>query len=452
MSDKFTIKFKSVLDHAATKKSIEQDISKMEKYLKPKKSSLNSISLEQDIVKMEKYLKPKKSNLNSTKDIIKNNLLDKKKELSKQSKLENLRERIEKYRLTETKKLIKQGMSFEKARKAAFKKSLMSDRDKRRLEYKELAKASKAKSKTLVSSKKEGLIGKIAIGSAIGNVLSNAIGKVLGGALGFAKKSIEEASKTNKMKLLNNAVFTKKEQEKLFGAIGNIKGFERNLEKEDFLRKASTLKASLMELGFTDTDILKKAVEFSAKLKASGAVSSNSAAVAAVDELLRGTGDSLFELMKQFKGIGKDYLEMDKLNWQQDSQQNLESRKNMLIKMLKDFTSLNIMQAADTYDSIQNNIATAEETLAKLTTSVVNPLLNAINGITEYLNNFSVEKNIINPLIRGMKDIFAFLNPSKLVPNITSGVVNMANTTWNLITGSDNKTGGPPQDNNISGP
>ncbi|MCD2386118.1 DUF759 family protein [Borreliella burgdorferi] len=429
MSDKFTIKFKGILDHAATKKAIEQDISKMEKYLKPKKSSLGS-----------------------TKDIVKNNLSDKKKELNRQSKFESLRERVEKYRLSQTKKLIKQGMGFEKARKEAFKRSLMSDRDKRRLEYKELAKESKAKSKTLVSSKKEGLIGKIAIGSAMGNVLSNAIGKVLGGALGFAKKSIEEASKTNKMKLLNNAVFTKKEQEELFGAIGNIKGFERNLEKEDFLRKASTLKGSLMELGFTDTDILKKAVEFSAKLKASGAVSSNSAAVAAVDELLRGTGDSLFELMKQFKGIGKDYLEMDKLNWQQDSQQNLESRKNMLIKMLKDFTSLNIMQAADTYDSIQNNIATAEETLAKLTTSFVNPLLNAINGITEYLNNFSVEKNIINPLIRGMKDIFAFLNPSKLVPNITSGVVNMANTTWNLITGSDNKTGGPPQDNNISGP
>ncbi|ACN53090.1 conserved hypothetical protein (plasmid) [Borreliella valaisiana VS116] len=56
MSDKFTIKFKGILDHAATKKSIEQDITKMEKYLKPRKSSLDS-----------------------TKDIVKNNLADKKK-------------------------------------------------------------------------------------------------------------------------------------------------------------------------------------------------------------------------------------------------------------------------------------------------------------------------------------------------------------------------------------
>ncbi len=49
MSDKFTIKFKGILDHAATKKAIEQDITKMEKYLKPKKSGLGSTK---DIVKI----------------------------------------------------------------------------------------------------------------------------------------------------------------------------------------------------------------------------------------------------------------------------------------------------------------------------------------------------------------------------------------------------------------
>ncbi|WP_210378226.1 DUF759 family protein, partial [Borreliella garinii] len=144
MSDKFTIKFKGILDHAATKKAIEQDITKMEKYLKPKKSGLGS-----------------------TKDIVKNNLSDKKKELSRQSKFESLRERVEKYRLTQTKKLIKQGMGFEKARKEAFRRSLMSDKDKRRLEYKELAKESKAKSKMLAASQGKGLVAKIAIGSAL---------------------------------------------------------------------------------------------------------------------------------------------------------------------------------------------------------------------------------------------------------------------------------------------
>ncbi|MCS2182374.1 DUF759 family protein, partial [Borreliella burgdorferi] len=184
MSDKFTIKFKGILDHAATKKAIEQDISKMEKYLKPKKSSLGS-----------------------TKDIVKNNLSDKKKELSRQSKFESLRERVEKYRLTQTKKLIKQGMGFEKARKEAFRRSLMSDRDKRRLEYKELAKESKAKSKMLAASQGKGLVAKIAIGSALGNIISNAMSKVGGGLLGFAKKAVEEDTKTKRTQLLNKAFY-----------------------------------------------------------------------------------------------------------------------------------------------------------------------------------------------------------------------------------------------------
>ncbi|WP_327785813.1 DUF759 family protein [Borreliella garinii] len=59
MSNKFTIKFKGILDHTAIKKAIEQNISKMEKYLKPRKSSLGG----------------------GTKDIVKNNLSDKKKRI-----------------------------------------------------------------------------------------------------------------------------------------------------------------------------------------------------------------------------------------------------------------------------------------------------------------------------------------------------------------------------------
>ncbi len=54
----------------------------------------------------------------------------------------------------------------------------MSDRDKRRLEYKELAKESKAKSKMLAASQGKGLVAKIAIGSALGNVIGNAMSKV----------------------------------------------------------------------------------------------------------------------------------------------------------------------------------------------------------------------------------------------------------------------------------
>ncbi len=279
MSDKFTIKFKGALDHAATKKAIEQDITKMEKYLKPKKSSLGS-----------------------TKDIVKNNLSDKKKELSKQTKFESLRERVEKYRLTQTKKLMKQGMGFEKARKEAFKRSLMSDRDKRRLEYKELAKESKARNKMLAASQGKGLVAKIAIGSVLGNVINNAMSKVGSGFFGFItgwiKKSVEEVSKTRKAQHLNSAFYTP-EQRALFmgeknakgedvkGILNTRKGFERDIEKEEYLRQFSRIKGTLTEMNKLNKTNLETTGNFVADLVSSGGMSSEEA-VQAVDEYLRG--------------------------------------------------------------------------------------------------------------------------------------------------------------------
>ncbi|AHH05961.1 Hypothetical protein BOM_1418, partial (plasmid) [Borrelia miyamotoi FR64b] len=42
MNDKFTIKFKGILDHASTRKSLENDISRIEKLIKPKRIRLGS--------------------------------------------------------------------------------------------------------------------------------------------------------------------------------------------------------------------------------------------------------------------------------------------------------------------------------------------------------------------------------------------------------------------------
>ncbi|MCD2375670.1 DUF759 family protein, partial [Borreliella burgdorferi] len=318
MSDKFTIKFKGILDHAATKKAIEQDISKMEKYLKPRNSSLGS-----------------------TKDIVKNNLSDKKKELSRQSKFESLRERVEKYRLTQTKKLMKQGMGFEKARKEAFRRSLMSDKDKRRLEYKELAKESKAKSKMLATSQGKGLVAKIAIGSALGNIISNAMSKVGGGLLGFAKKAVEEDTKTKRTQLLNKAFYGDPEEKKsLLGILGRMKGFERNLEKEEFLNQASVFKGTLRDLDMLNETNLKNAVEFAAMLKSSGAMSSEDA-VKAVNSVLGGDGSELFELLKK-SGVGDKYIEDAKMAWQSGAQVDLESRITKMMEMFKDFKSFGL--------------------------------------------------------------------------------------------------------------
>ncbi|MCD2385039.1 DUF759 family protein [Borreliella burgdorferi] len=382
MSDKFTIKFKGILDHAATKKAIEQDISKMEKYLKPRNSSLGS-----------------------TKDIVKNNLSDKKKELSRQSKFESLRERVEKYRLTQTKKLMKQGMGFEKARKEAFRRSLMSDKDKRRLEYKELAKESKAKSKMLAASQGKGLVAKIAIGSALGNIISNAMSKVGGGLLGFAKKAVEEDTKTKRTQLLNKAFYGDPEEKKsLLGILGRMKGFERNLEKEEFLNQASVFKGTLRDLDMLNETNLKNAVEFAAMLKSSGAMSSEDA-VKAVNSVLGGDGSELFELLKK-SGVGDKYIEDAKMAWQSGAQVDLESRITKMMEMFKDFKSFGLTGKVNTAESIQSNLASAEQTLQNLTTTVLDPILNVINWITEKIKNFNFTKDILNPIINGIKSIF----------------------------------------------
>ncbi len=389
MSDKFTIKFKGILDHAATKKAIEQDISKMEKYLKPKKSSLGS-----------------------TKDIVKNNLSDKKKELSRQSKFESLRERVEKYRLTQTKKLIKQGMGFEKARKEAFRRSLMSDRDKRRLEYKELAKESKAKSKMLAASQGKGLVAKIAIGSALGNIISNAMSKVGGGLLGFAKKAVEEDTKTKRTKLLNSAFFTDNERNMIMGnkdkntkgILDGMKGFERDLEKEEFLNQASVFKGTLRDLDMLNETNLKNAVEFAAMLKSSGAMSSEDA-VKAVNSVLGGDGSELFDLLKK-SGVGDKYIEDAKRAWQGGAQVDLESRITKMMEMFENFKSFGLTKKANTAEIIQSNLASAEQTLQNLTTTVLDPLLDLINKITNYFKDFTFETHIIEPIINGIKSIF----------------------------------------------
>ncbi len=372
--------------------------------------------------------------MGSTKDIVKNNLSDKKKELSRQSKFESLRERVEKYRLTQTKKLIKQGMGFEKARKEAFRRSLMSDKDKRRLEYKELAKESKAKSKMLAASQGKGLVAKIAIGSALGNIIGNAMSKAAGGLLGFAKKAVEEKSKTNRAKLLNSAFFEKDERNTIMGTLKGMKGFERDLEKEEFLNQASVFKGTLRDLGMLNLDNLKKAVEFSAALKSSGAMSGEDA-VKAVNSLLSGEGDELFDLLKK-SGVGDKYIEDAKKAWQSGAEVDLESRITMLVEMFKDFKSFGITKKADTKEEIDSNLASAEQTLSNLTTTVLDPLLKFIKMVTGYLNGFTFQTHVIEPFFKGLKSLFAKL------PYI--GWVFEDNPTSPKNTNKNNHTGGPP--------
>ncbi len=304
-------------------------------------------------------------------------------------------------------------MGFKKARKEAFKRSLMSDKDKRRLEYKELAKESKTKNKMMAASQGKGLVTKIAINIALGNVISNAISKVGGGLLGFTKKSVEETSKTNRTKLLNSAFFTKEERDKIMGTkgkrgiLGGMRGFERDLEKEEFLHQEGVFKGTLRDLDKLSTDNLKKAIEFSAMLKSSVTMSSEDT-VKAVNSLLSGEGYELFDLLKR-SGVGDKYIESAKKAWQSGAEVDLGPRITKMIEMMNDFKTLGITTKADTKEEIDSNLASAEQTPSNLANTVLNPLLKFIQMVTDYLNGFTFQTHVIEPFFKGLKILFAIL-------------------------------------------
>ncbi|UPA16793.1 DUF759 family protein (plasmid) [Borrelia coriaceae] len=384
MNDKFTIKFKGVLDHAATRKSLENDISKLENLIKPKRTSLGS-----------------------TKDFIKYNLQEKKRELKNQTKYEKLRDKVEKFRLSETKKLIKQGYTFQKAQREAFKRSTMSSEDLRTLEYKKLKEESKRKGK-LTQQNKVGIgIPSIAIGTAIGNIVSHAIKKVSSNTLGFAKEAIKEQAIAKRFNLINSRIFEKNEKASLMSNLHGMKTFEQTKSIEEFLSKAGVIKGTLANLGLDNENNVLKSVELAAKLKASGIASSDDDAISSVIELLSGKGNAIFTMMSQFKKVRKDYLEQSQMQYEQGATLDLSSRTKMIEKILKDFNSLNITQHASAADKAVSNIYKLDDELKELTAKVMDPLVKVTADLLAWLKDFKFKTHIVDPLINGIKNIFS---------------------------------------------
>ncbi|WP_418905971.1 DUF759 family protein [Borreliella carolinensis] len=332
MSDKFTIKFKGILDHAATKKAIEQDISKMEKYLKPKKSSLGS-----------------------TKDIVKNNLSDKKKELNRQSKFESLRERVEKYRLTQAKKLIKQSMGFEK-------------------------------------------------------------------------------TKQKELLLLNSAVYSKEERNKIWGALKGMKGFERDLEKEDLLQTASVLKGHLKKLKLTDKEgkNVVNSAKLAAVLRSAGLASNNKSAVEAVSQILKGNFTEAFNLLSPIDKFGEKYLEAikDKLKIRTDRGDKLKLRPHMIKDFMNDALSLHIIRHLNDVNKAKSDLAKIEQTLQNLTNDVLMPAIGLATEIIHKVKNFDFKKiidNIVDSIKEAMDGAFSGIK------TVGSGVTNFVSTSADYI-------------------
>ncbi|MCD2401732.1 DUF759 family protein, partial [Borreliella bissettiae] len=339
----------------------------------------------------------------------------------------------EKYRLTQTKKLMKQGMGFEKARKEAFKRSLMSDRDKRCLEYKELAKGSKAKSKMLAASQGKGLVAKIAIGSALGNVIGNAISKVGGGFFGFItgfiKKSVEAVSKKEKAQKLNTAFYTTQqrkilmgdEEENIKGIFHGKKGFERDLEKEEFLRHFTLVKGTLTEMNKLTETNLENTGNFMAELVSSGQASMQEAA-AAIDDYLRENGDMLYKIMVG-KKVGWKYTQAAKDNFQKAViHKDFGFRLTELQKVAADFHSFKLAEFAGEKEKIDSNMIKLEQSLMDVTTTGMQPVLEGasrlIDWVQSLINTYNKEgfTGIISNIVSVIMD--PILQPFKNLINM----------------------------------
>ncbi|MCD2418631.1 DUF759 family protein, partial [Borreliella burgdorferi] len=105
-------------------------------------------------------------------------------------------------------------------------------------------------------------------------------------------------------------------------------------------------------------------------------------------------------------GVGDKYIEDAKMAWQSGAQVDLDSRITKMMEMFKDFKSFGLTKKVNNAESIQSNLASAEQTLQNLTTTVLDPILGLVNKITKYFEGFKFETHIINPIIDGIKSIF----------------------------------------------
>ncbi|PRR24495.1 DUF759 family protein, partial [Borreliella burgdorferi] len=260
----------------------------------------------------------------------------------------------------------------------------------------ELAKESKAKSKMLAASQGKGLVAKIAIGSALGNVIGNAVSKVGGGFFGFItgfiKKSVEAVSKKEKAQKLNTAFYTTEqrkilmgdEKENKKGIFHGKKGFERDLEKEEFLRHFTLVKGTLTEMDKLNDTNLKNTGNFMAELVSSGQANMEQAA-AAIDDYLRGNGDMLYKIMVGTR-VGWKYKQRAKDNFQKAAMhKDFGFRLTELQKVATDFHSFNLTEFAGEKEKIDSNLINLEQSLMDVTAAGMEPVLKGASEIIQWV-------------------------------------------------------------------
>ncbi|ACH94066.1 DUF759 family protein [Borrelia duttonii] len=428
----FTIKFKGVLDHASTKKSLEKDISILEKVLKPKRTRLDSTEKilkhnlkekKAELAKQNKYEKLKlaeekrqeKLKIEKQKKIEAAKKRLEKLRLTKEKKQEKLRieeqkrlDNIEKFKLEETKRLMSQGMRFKKAKEAAIKRSSMTQEELMDLEYKSLKKQNGIIRRTIRRTGRAVLeIGKIAVGTALGQVFGTTFQGGIGDAFNYAKRSIINNANVKKMNVITSRVFKSQEKAQLNNILQTIPGFNREIDREEFLNYAGILRKDLESLGQNNEENLNKAVAFAARLKSTGVVNDNASAIAVVSEFLQGKGGSLYNVMGSFSKLTRKYNERGEMEYDLLSlSQALSFRTETLKKIIDDWNTLEFPKYASTEEKLKDDLIEAEDSFAKTTSELVKPLLKKLSQLATWLQDFTFKTHILDPMIKGLTSFF----------------------------------------------
>ncbi|WP_024654543.1 DUF759 family protein, partial [Borrelia hispanica] len=311
---------------------------------------------------------------------------------------------IEKFKLQETKRLISQGMKFKKAKKIAIQRSTMSEKQLMDLEYKSLKKQSGFLNRTKRTAKE---IGKIAVGTALGQVFGTTFQGGIGDAFNYAKRAIINNANVKKMNVITSRIFKTQEKAQLNNILQTIPGFNREIDREEFLNYAAILRKDLVSLGQNNEENLNKAVAFAARLKSTGVVNDNASAIAVVSEFLQGKGGSLYNVMGSFNKLTHKYNERGEMEYDiLSSSQALSFRTETLKKIIDDWNTLEFPKYASTEEKLKDDLIEAEDSFAKTTSELVKPLLAKLSQLATWFQDFTFKTHILDPMIKGLTSFF----------------------------------------------
>lgn len=205
----------------------------------------------------------------------------KSKSTTREQKLLKFQEKVEKFRLTQTKKLIKQGFSFEQARKKAYTQSLMSAKDLRSEEWQSLKKDNKLQKtqskldkrnqsafmKTLQDISRNTKFSRLTFASVVGS----AINKTVSGIWGFLKASVKRNASLKQTQVMTTSMYGgKASYDQLKKRTFSDLPYVADDKKDEILKQASVLKGALSDIGEYTPANFEKYIKGVAKLVSVG--------------------------------------------------------------------------------------------------------------------------------------------------------------------------------------